>query len=64
MKAIPCGEMLLAEYSRSFAAEFVLHLSINITSPLFRLLCQALLTSAPVQADIAMCSARAIAEAT
>ncbi len=35
----------------------------NTPSPLFRLLCLALLTSAPVQADIAMRAARAMAEA-
>lgn len=56
-------ETLLAEYGRTFAAELGAPISKNTPSPLFRLLCLALLTSAPVQADIAMRAARAMGKA-
>lgn len=63
MQSTACVEYLLAEYGRTFAAELGVRLARNTPSPLFRLLCLALLTSAPVQADIAMRAARAMAEA-
>lgn len=56
-------DALLAEHGRPFAAELGAPIAKNTPSPLFRLLCLALLTSAPVQADIAMRAARAMAEA-
>lgn len=56
-------DALLAEYGRTFAAELGVNLARNTPSPLFRLLCLALLTSAPVQSGIAMRAARALAEA-
>ncbi|WP_423821986.1 hypothetical protein V5738_16875 [Salinisphaera sp. SPP-AMP-43] len=54
---------VLGEYGRTFASELGVDLARNTPSPLFRLLCLALLTSAPVQAGIAMQAARALAEA-
>lgn len=63
MKMTACVDMLLVEYGRTFAAELGVCLSHNTPSPLFRLLCLALLTSAPVQADIAMRAAQAMAKA-
>lgn len=63
MKSTACVEYLLAEYGRTFASELGVRLSRNTPSPLFRLLCLALLSSAPVQADIAMRAARAMAKA-
>lgn len=56
-------ETLLAECGRTFAAELGARLERNTPSPLFRLLCLALLTSAPVQAGIAMRAARAMGAA-
>ncbi|KEZ78598.1 hypothetical protein [Salinisphaera hydrothermalis] len=63
MKQTERIDALLAEYGRTFAAELGVDLSRNTPSPLFRLLCLALLTSAPVQAEIAMRAARAMADA-
>ena len=63
MKQTERIDALLAEYGRTFAAELGVGLSRNTPSPLFRLLCLALLTSAPVQAEIAMRAARAMADA-
>lgn len=54
---------LLERHGRTFAAELGIHLHRNTPSPLFRLLCLSLLTSAPVQADIAMNAARALGKA-
>lgn len=63
MKQTERIDALLAEHGRTFAAELGVDLSRNTPSPLFRLLCLALLTSAPVQAEIAMRAARALADA-
>lgn len=59
----PVVSTLLARYGRTFASELGVDLRRNTPSPLFRLLCLALLTSAPVQADIAMQAAQALARA-
>ncbi|MGB7757948.1 MAG: hypothetical protein WBL23_18005 [Salinisphaera sp.] len=63
MKQSDLIDALLAGYGRTFAAELGAPIAKNTPSPLFRLLCLALLTSAPVQADIAMRAAQAMAEA-
>lgn len=63
MKTTACIDILVAEYGRTFAAELGVRLSLNTPSPLFRLLYLALLTSAPVQADVAMHAAQAMAKA-
>lgn len=55
--------VLLERYGRTFASELGAPLQRNTPSPLFRLLCLALLTSAPVQADIAMKAAQALGKA-
>lgn len=54
---------LLERHGRTFATELGVDLSRNTPSPLFRLLCLASLTSAPVQADIAMKAAQALGQA-
>ncbi len=54
---------LLERHGRTFASELGIDLQRNTPSPLFRLLCLSLLTSAPVQADIAMKGAQALGEA-
>ncbi|MES1929003.1 hypothetical protein SADO_07102 [Salinisphaera dokdonensis CL-ES53] len=54
---------LLETHGRTFAAELGARVARNTPSPLFRLLCLAMLTGAPVQADIAMRGARALADA-
>lgn len=54
---------LLRQHGRTFAAELGIDLQRNTPAPLFRLLCLAMLTSAPVQAEIAMQAARALGEA-
>ncbi|MGN8159903.1 hypothetical protein ACS8YF_14670 [Salinisphaera sp. SWV1] len=63
MKQSELIDALLAEHGRTFAAELGAPIAKNTPSPLFRLLCLALLTSAPVQADIAMRAAQAMAAA-
>lgn len=59
----PLVAVLLERHGRTFAAELGADIRRNTPSPLFRLLCLSLLTSAPVQADIAMKAARALGEA-
>lgn len=54
---------LLEQHGRTFASELGADLRRNTPSPLFRLLCLSLLTSAPVQADIAMQAAQALSQA-
>lgn len=54
---------LLERHGRTFALELGVDLQRNTPSPLFRLLCLSLLTSAPVQADIAMKATKALGEA-
>ena len=54
---------LLERHGTTFADELGVNIERNTPSPLFRLLCLAMLTSAPVQADIAMRAARAMADA-
>lgn len=54
---------LLDRHGRTFASELGVDLRRNTPSPLFRLLCLSLLTSAPVQADIAMNAAQALGKA-
>ena len=54
---------LLDKHGRTFASELGVRIERNTPSPLFRLLCLAMLTGAPVQADIAMRAARALARA-
>lgn len=56
-------ETLLERHGKTFASELGLDLRKNTPSPLFRLLCYALLTSAPVGADLAMRGAKAMAKA-
>ncbi|WP_110707013.1 hypothetical protein [Salinicola sp. CR57] len=56
-------EVLMQRHGRTFASELGVDLRKNTPSPLFRLLCYSLLTSAPVSADLAMRGARAMAEA-
>lgn len=55
-------EALLERHGRTFADELGVTLR-NTPAPLFRILCMALLTSAPVQSDIAMRAARALGDA-
>lgn len=59
----PMVAALLERHGRSFAEELGVNIERNTPSPLFRLLCLAMLTSAPVQADIAMRAAQAMADA-
>ncbi|MES1948224.1 hypothetical protein C84B14_12773 [Salinisphaera sp. C84B14] len=59
----PIVSALLDRHGQTFAAELGIDIERNTPSPLFRLLCLAMLTSAPVQADIAMRGARAMADA-
>ncbi|MES1924499.1 hypothetical protein [Salinisphaera sp. T31B1] len=54
---------LLALHGRTFAAELGARISRNTPAPLFRLLCLANLSGAPVQAAIAMRAAIALADA-
>jgi len=54
---------LLERHGRTFSSELGIDLRRNTPSPLFRLLCLSLLTSAPVQADIAMQAAQAFGKA-
>lgn len=63
MKQSQLIDTLLAEYGWSFADELGIRIVRDTPSPLFRLFCLALLTSAPVQAGIAMRAARAMGEA-
>lgn len=56
-------EVLMQRHGRTFTRELGVDLRKNTPSPLFRLLCYSLLTSAPVSADLAMRGARAMAEA-
>lgn len=59
----PLITALLNRHGRTFASELGIDLGRNTPSPLFRLLCLSLLTSAPVQADIAMNAAQALGKA-
>lgn len=59
----PLVTALVRRHGRTFAAELGIDLRHNTPAPLFRLLCLSLLTSAPVQADIAMKAAKALGEA-
>ena len=59
----PIVSALLERHGQTFANELGIDIERNTPSPLFRLLCLAMLTSAPVQADIAMRAARAMADA-
>lgn len=54
---------LMQRHGRTFASELGIDLRKNTPSPLFRLLCYSLLTSAPISADLAMRGARAMAKA-
>ncbi|RJS91618.1 hypothetical protein [Salinisphaera sp. Q1T1-3] len=63
MKTTEAIAALLDDHGRTFADELGVDIARNTPAPLFRLLCLALLTSAPVQADIAMRAARAMGEA-
>lgn len=54
---------MLEKHGRTFAAELGADLSRNTPAPLYQLLCLALLTSAPVQADIAMQGTQALLDA-
>lgn len=54
---------LMQRHGRTFASELGIDLRKNTPSPLFRLLCYSLLTSAPISAELAMRGARAMAEA-
>lgn len=56
-------QVLLDRHGRTFASELGVRIERNTPAPLFRLLCLAMLTSAPVQADVAMRAARALADA-
>jgi hypothetical protein len=56
-------ETLMQRHGRTFASELGVDLSKNTPSPLFRLLCYSLLTSAPISADLAMRGAKAMAKA-
>ncbi|MAM58560.1 MAG: hypothetical protein CMN25_14625 [Salinicola sp.] len=56
-------EALMQRHGRTFASELGVDLRKNTPSPLFRLLCYSLLTSAPISADLAMRGARAMAAA-
>jgi len=56
-------EALMQRHGRTFASELGLDLHKNTPSPLFRLLCYSLLTSAPIGADLAMRGAKAMAKA-
>ena len=57
------AQAALRRHGRTFAAELGVRLQRNTPSPLFRLLCLSLLTSAPVQANLAMRGAQALGEA-
>ncbi|HLQ84863.1 MAG TPA: hypothetical protein VK110_01830 [Salinisphaeraceae bacterium] len=59
----PLVNALLQRHGRTFAAELGIELRRNTPAPLFRLLCLAMLSGAPVQADIAMQAAKALGEA-
>ncbi|MES1950439.1 hypothetical protein S4A8_06258 [Salinisphaera sp. S4-8] len=64
--AVDCSSTvaaLLERHGQTFADELGVNITRNTPSPLFRLLCLAMLTSAPVQADIAMRAAQAMARA-
>lgn len=54
---------LLDCHGQTFASELGVRIERNTPSPLFRMLCLAMLTSAPVQADIAMQGAKALGKA-
>lgn len=54
---------LLDRHGRTFAAEAGIELDRNTPSPLFRLLCLALLLSARIRADAGVKAARALADA-
>ncbi len=54
--------VLLARYGRTYASELGIEIARNTPSPLFRLLCAALLFSARISAEIALKAARALAE--
>lgn len=54
---------LMQRHGRTFASELGIDLRKNTPSPLFRLLCYSLLTSAPISAELAMRGARAMAKA-
>lgn len=56
-------EALLHQHGRTFAAELGADIKRNTPAPLFQLLCFSLLTSAPVQADLAMKGSRALIKA-
>lgn len=56
-------EVLLSRHGRTFAAEAGIRLARNTPSPLFRLLCLSLLTSARISAELAMRAVRALADA-
>jgi endonuclease III len=53
-------DVLLARYGQTFAAELGIPIARNTPSPLFRLLCAALLCSARIRADIAIAASRAL----
>ncbi len=54
---------LLERHGRTFAAELGIRIERTTPSPLFRLLCAALLFSARIGADLALAAARALADA-
>lgn len=55
--------VLLDRHGRTFARELGVDLAHNTPAPLFRVLCLALLTSAPVGAEAAMRACRALGQA-
>lgn len=58
----PLVSALLDRHGRTFASELQVDIGRNTPSPLFRLLCFALLASTRISADIAMKAARALAD--
>lgn len=54
---------ILARYGRTFSQELGIPLERNTPSPLFRLLCYSLLSSAPIGHTLALRAARAVADA-
>jgi hypothetical protein len=53
---------LMREYGRTFAGEIGVDIARNTPSPLFRMVCAALLLSARIRADIVVVAARALAD--
>ncbi|WP_420452320.1 hypothetical protein [Ilumatobacter sp.] len=56
-------DVLLDRYGRTFAAEAGIRVVDDTPSPLFRLLCMSLLTSARISSDLALAATRALADA-